>query len=504
MQISGNKQSFVLLLIAAIMGGGITFGLLSLVGWDNTRTITYTTTQSLPVQKARMGDKLSTRPLDFSTTAEQVMPAVVHIRSTQTITSTREGYYDQQIPDPFREFFDNFRNFDAPNAQPRNRPKLRQGTGSGVIIDPEGYIITNNHVIDQADELEVTLHDNRSFKAELIGTDPTTDIALIKIKEDHLPFLTFSNSDQAKVGEWVLAVGNPFNLNSTVTAGIISAKGRNINILRKEYAIESFIQTDAAINRGNSGGALVNLDGDLIGINTALASPTGSYSGYGFAVPANIASKVIEDLRNYGAVQRGVLGISIRTIDANFAKEQNLNVKDGVWVDSLMANSAAREAGIKVGDVIIEADGKSTPNSPRLQEIIGGKRPGDKVKIMVNRNGKEKSYDVILNNTAGTTAKIAFSEANLEDRLGIYLEELAKGEASELNIKGGVKVSSIKSGIISKHTNLRQGFIITKVDERPISSKKELMNILSSKEGGVMLEGIYQDIPGTYYYAFGL
>ncbi len=315
-------------------------------------------------------------PLDFTATAEKVIDGVVHIKSTQ-LYADNNSYPYRSMPSPFKDFFgDEFENFFGPqfkfqNPNPKGRPSpARVGTGSGVIISEDGYIVTNNHVIADADDVEVTLHDNRNYKATVVGTDPSTDLALLRIKAKDLSVVPLVNSDEVKVGQWVMAVGNPFSLNSTVTAGIVSAKGRNINILKEQYAIENFIQTDAAINPGNSGGALVNLEGGLIGINTAIASPTGAYSGYGFAVPANIVNKVIKDLIEYGNVQRGVLGIMIRTIDGSFAKEKDLDLTQGVYVDSLMANSAAGKAGVKVGDVIVKINGKAINTSPELQGMI--------------------------------------------------------------------------------------------------------------------------------------
>ncbi|MCB0613899.1 MAG: trypsin-like peptidase domain-containing protein, partial [Phaeodactylibacter sp.] len=293
-------------------------------------------------------------PLDFTATSEQVMNAVVFIKSSHQLSRNEMGRNGTpNLPDPFREFFQD-RGFSPFFQQPPmegGQPPVEMGAGSGVIINEKGYIITNNHVIDHADEIEITLHDNRTFKASVVGADPATDLALLQIRAEGLPTLPLANSDEAKVGQWVLAVGNPFNLNSTVTAGIISAKGRNINLLKDQYAVESFLQTDAAINPGNSGGALVNLDGQLLGINTAIASPTGAYSGYGFAVPSNIVAKVVKDLLAYGSVQRGYLGAMIRDVSGPLAKDKGLALTEGVYVDSLLNNSAAAKAGLQAGDI---------------------------------------------------------------------------------------------------------------------------------------------------------
>lgn len=475
----------------------------------NTNTIQIQHIDSSPSKSAvyTVDENGKVVPLDFTATAEKVIDGVVHIKSTQIGGSS---FQSQQAPNPFRDFFgDEFEQFfgpqfkfETPNG--RQRSPARVGTGSGVVISDEGYIVTNNHVIADADDIEVTLHDNRTFKATVIGTDPSTDLALIRIKADDLRVVPFVNSDEVKVGEWVMAVGNPFSLTSTVTAGIVSAKGRNINILKEQYAVENFIQTDAAINPGNSGGALVNLNGGLIGINTAIASPTGSYSGYGFAVPANIVSKVVEDLIQYGTVQRGVLGIMIRTVDGNFAKEKEIDLTQGVYVDSLMANSAAGKAGVKSGDIITKVNGKIVNTSSELQGMIARYRPGEKVTLTVNRKGKIKDIEVILNNRNGNTNLASKDTRKVIKILGAEFENVDKKLAKKLNIDGGVKVTTLYAGKLRKSTQMQEGFIITKVDGQKIKSVDEMVKILENKKGGVMLEGIYEDLPGEYYYAFGL
>ena len=381
---------------------------------------------------------------------------------------------------------------------------MRMGTGSGVIISDDGYIVTNNHVIANADDIEVTLHDNRNFKARVIGTDPSTDLAVLQIKADDLPTVPFVNSDEVRIGQWVLAVGNPMGLTSTVTAGIVSAKGRNININRDRYAIENFIQTDAAINPGNSGGALVDLQGGLIGINTAIASPTGTFAGYGFAVPANIVQKVVEDLITYGSVQRGVLGIMIRSLDGNLARKHELDRTVGVYVDSLMANSAAAEAGIKEGDIIIEVDGKEVKTSPELQGIIARFRPGEKVDLKVDRKGKTKTYSVILNNKEGNKEMVTADTREVIKVLGADFETVDQKTADRLNIDGGVKVKKLYPGKLRKQTQMKEGFIITRIDGKKVKDVDAMVEYLENKEGGVMMEGVYEDIPGEYYYAFGM
>lgn len=439
--------------------------------------------------------------LDFTEPAEIAMPAVVHIKSIQTVrTQSRSS------PNPFREFFgdDLFEDYFAPNQQQGNKPRIKVGSGSGVLIKSNGYIVTNNHVIANADELEVTLYDNRTLNAKVIGTDPSTDLALLKIEGDNFPNIQFANSDNVRIGEWVLAVGNPFNLNSTVTAGIVSAKARNINILRDKYAIESFIQTDAAINPGNSGGALINLNGELVGINTAIASPTGSYSGYGFAVPSNIVSKVINDLESYGVVQRGFLGVMIRDVDSELAKEKNLKLSEGVYIESMSEKSAAENAGIQSGDVIMEVNSSTITSSPELQEAIGRHKPGDTVSIKVNRSGEEKIFEVVLTNKDGDIQSISKNDIAVLDILGIEIQNIEFARLKDLNLDNGVRVTKIGPGKISKHTDMKEGFIITKIDNVKVKSTEHFKELLSKKTGGILLEGRYEQYPGDFYFAFGL
>lgn len=437
-------------------------------------------------------------PLDFTTAAEKVMPAVVHIRSTQD-GGRREEDQTQYI-DPFREFFG-----------PRAPQGPSQSSGSGVIINSDGYIVTNNHVVQDADVVEVTLYDNRNYKAEVIGIDPDTDIAVIKINQKGLPSLSFVDSDKAKIGEWVLAVGNPFNLNSTVTAGIISAKGRNINILSRNSeegstAIESFIQTDAAINPGNSGGALVELNGGLLGINTAIASPTGAYSGYGFAVPSNIVSKVVEDLVKFGAVQRGWLGIRVASVNSQIAKEYDLDINEGAYISGFddKRPSSAKDAGIKEGDVVVKIDETPIRTSAGLIEYIGRHRPGDKVNMVVNRKGKELVIPVELKSREGKVETIKPEARDAFASLGIELEEVDGKVLKKLDLENGVRVKELGNGKLSKYTDIREGFIITRVNDVKVKSVKEANELIKSKKAGemVILSGTYEDFPREFNYAF--
>ncbi|MBL7967432.1 MAG: Do family serine endopeptidase [Prolixibacteraceae bacterium] len=505
-------KKFGLLIIAAIIGSALTIGSFRLFEAGSKKEIKIEHISGTPVVGAaytvnKQGEIV---PLEFTDVAKKVMPAVVHIKSTQV--QNLKNYSYRNYPDPFRDFFDDdvFKHFFGPEyrfespQQGQRGPQTRVGSGSGVIINADGYIVTNNHVIESADDIEVILDDNRVFKAKVVGTDPSTDLALLQIKADNLAYLSFVNSDDVQVGEWVLAVGNPFNLNSTVTAGIVSAKGRNINILQDRSAIESFIQTDAAINPGNSGGALVNLQGGLIGINTAISSPTGTYAGYGFAVPSNIVSKVVEDLLKYGMVQRGYLGIVIRNVDGNLAKEKDLDVTYGVYVDSISTNSAAGDAGVKVGDVIQEIDGITVKTTASLLETIGRHRPGDKVKLKIDRKGKEIDFVVTLRNESGKEKISEKGSKEILDVLGVELKEINKEEAKKLDIDGGIQITQLFDGKLKRSTDIEAGFIITKVDGERVKTIEDFIKYLEKRKGGVMLEGIYEDIPGTYYYAFGL
>ncbi len=422
-------------------------------------------------------------PCDFTKAADMSVHAVVHVKTFYNNRNTYNPF------DPLGFW----------GQQQRNQPQ-QEASGSGVIITDDGYIVTNNHVVDNAEKVEVTLNDNRTFTAKVIGTDPSTDLALLKIDEKSLPFIIYGNSDNLKIGEWVLAVGNPFNLTSTVTAGIVSAKARNIGILSDQYKIESFIQTDAAVNPGNSGGALVNTRGELVGINSAIASNTGSYAGYSFAIPVNLVKKVVDDLVEYGNVQRGFIGVSIRDIDSKLATEKGLKEIKGVYVAGLTEGGAAKIAGIEEGDIIVKIGDNEVNTRPQLQEQVGRFSPGDKVNVTVLRDGKERTFSVVLKNLDGNTSISKNSETlNL---LGGTFQPVSKDTKSKLGLDGGVQVSKLMSGKL-RTAGIREGFVITSIDKKPIRTTSDLEEALKTKQGGVLIEGVYPNGMKAYY-GFGI
>lgn len=438
---------------------------------------------------------------DFTQAAESSINGVVSIKSFVTPRQRQQGYGGGFFFDPFEYFFG------SPQGNRRQQPQQPQqnpekdmepsGLGSGVIISPDGYIVTNNHVIDEAERLQVTLNDNRSFDATVIGTDPTTDIALIKIDAENLPIIPMGDSEALKVGEWVLAVGNPFGFTSTVTTGIVSAKARSIgdSTGSKPMGIESYIQTDAAVNPGNSGGALVNLNGDLVGINTAIYSQTGNYAGYSFAVPTSIVKKVVSDLRQYGAVQRAILGVTTQNLTSDLAKEKDIKaVTKGVYVVSFNeGRSSAKEAGIETGDVIIAINGTPTDNVAQLQEQVVKHRPGDKINVDLIRNNSKKTVTVTLLNPQGTTN---VTKANDFTDLGCAFKKVDASTLKQLGISGGVQVIDLKAGIV-REAGVRQGFIITSINDIRIQSPAEVEKIYHSlmksdiNDRIMILRGVY-------------
>lgn len=420
--------------------------------------------------------------LNFIYAAKAVTPAVAHIKTYYKVSAQSNPNEDM-----FRYFF-------GDPGMPRGGEKGGEASGSGVIITEDGYIVTNNHVVENADKIEVALDDKKSYEATLIGTDPTTDLALLKIDEKGLPFVRYGNSDDLLVGEWVLAVGNPFNLTSTVTAGIISAKARNINILRgkSNFAVESFLQTDAVVNPGNSGGALVNLKGELVGINTAIASPTGSYTGYSFAVPVALVKKVIDDILKYGEVQRGLLGVNIADMTTNLAKEKGVDYVKGVYVAGVNEGSAAREMGMKEGDVITHIDDKEVSTSSELQETVARYRPGDKIKVSYIRKGDKLEGFAVLKNKLGEDKIVKKDDLSVKKKLGADLQDVEKEEKKRLGLTGGAKVYRLYDGLLSD-AGIREGFIITSIDKKSVVSPADIDKILSTvpKGSGVLVEGVY-------------
>ncbi|MBP9187779.1 MAG: trypsin-like peptidase domain-containing protein, partial [Bacteroidia bacterium] len=385
----------------------------------------------------------------------------------------------------------------------------RSGSGSGVIISADGFIVTNNHVIDGATKIRVILNDKREYNAELLGKDPNTDLALLRIDESNLPFALVGNSDDVKVGQWVLAVGNPFNLTSTVTAGIVSAKGRNLNLLRdarnpeSQYSIESFIQTDAAVNPGNSGGALVSAEGKLIGINTAIASQTGQYAGYSFAVPANLMKKIIGDLTKYGEVQRGFLGVSIQDVNSQLADKEGLKEVRGVFVAKVNPKSSAEDAGVKDKDVIIKVEDVVVNSSSELQEQVGKRSPGDKVNLTVLRNNKELSFVATLKNKDGKTDIVKTEKVELNKALDAEFETVNREDRLRLKISNGVRVKKVADKSILKKAGVPVGFIITSIDKRPVATPSEVKTALDNATEAVLLGGVNPD--GTKgFYGIGL
>ncbi len=428
---------------------------------------------------------------DFVDASQKTVNAVVSINNFSSQKQQRSN-------DPF-EFFFGF-------PQQERDPDLPTGQGSGVIISSDGYIVTNNHVIKGSDKIEVVLNNQKSYTAELIGTDPNTDIALIKIEEKGLPFIKFVDSDAINVGDWVLAVGNPFGLNSTVTAGIVSAKGRSIDILRRNASspIESFIQTDAAINPGNSGGALVNPNGDLVGINTAISSQTGTYVGYGFAVPSNLVKKVVEDIKKYGLVQRGYLGIEGMDLndeytikDYNRRNGTSLKSQQGILIQRVTDNGGALDAGLEKGDIITEIDGQKITSFSKLSFAIGSKYPGDKVNVKILRDGKEREYTVTLRDTKGNTKTRSVSDLTVTEKLGAEFEPLTDRQKVSFGIDYGVMVKSLEQGSKLGSIGVGDGFIILKVNDKEVSNQNDIEKILKSHKGKVSIS--YVDPYGRIY-----
>lgn len=454
------------------------------------------------------GNNAPGTPVDFTPAATSATPAVVHIK---TRTKSKQISNNQRQRNPFSDLFGGDDAFGDFFGGPRVMPEQR-ASGSGVLITEDGYIVTNNHVIDGADEINVTLPNKKSYKATVIGADPSSDIAVIKIEGKGFPYLVYGNSDDVKLGQWVLAIGYPLSLDVTVTAGIVSAKSRSININKQQSAtpVESFIQTDAAVNPGNSGGALINTNGELIGINSAIASPTGSYAGYSYAIPVNITKKIVTDIVKFGTVQRAYIGISylpetpseeeLKAIE----KELGIPYKEGegIFVTGVPAGGAASVAGLKKGDIITKLNNISITNVPELQEQLTKFKPGDKITLTYKRAGKETTVNLTLKNKAGNTDIV--KTTSIMDQLGGELENVDKKVATANELNGGVVVKKIGNGYL-KNTKMQEGFIITSVNGQEVKNVEELKTILLASKGGtVRLEGIYPGYEGSYAYPLNL
>jgi len=495
-------KKFGLTLLTAFVGGAMALGTYKVfenkyadnMSIADKQKVYFTSNPSAPVVS-------SAGEVDFVQAAAAVTPAVVYIK----VTYAEQGNDNQsQMQQMFGQLF-------GQQVRPQG---VQMASGSGVILSPDGYIVTNNHVVDKADKITVATNDHRTFQAKVIGTDPNTDLALIKIDAKDLPIVKLGNSDDAKVGEWVLAVGNPFNLTSTVTAGIVSAKGRNIGIIgsedqnpfgrtsneqpRTNKAIESFIQTDAAINPGNSGGALVNTKGELIGINSAIASHTGSYEGYGFAIPINLAKKVLNDIQKYGSVKRGYVGVSFKELDPDVAAQLKTSVTNGLYVNDIVPNGGAEAAGIKPGDVIVKVEGRPVYESSDLQERVGELQPGDKIHLTVLRDGAEKNFTVTLKGDlpvrSTETAATSKSAAELFNKLGASFIPVTKEQKAQFHINAGVVVTQVREGRLFDETQIPVGSVITSINRKPIASIPDMDNAITNTRNGLLvISGYYPD-----------
>jgi serine protease Do len=488
MEMKNQLKSYV---VIALLSSGATLGAYQLFNMGSSATIS-----DVPSAFSQNVSSISTpgNPGEFTYAAEKTTPAVVHIK-------TKMEQRGRQFSSPFDDLFGGFGGDPFGGGGRRQGPQQQEASGSGVIISSDGYIVTNNHVVAEASEITVMLNDKREFKGKVISTDPSSDLAVIQIKATGLPFLNFGDSDNLKVGEWVLAVGNPFNLESTVTAGIISAKGRQ-NIIDRDGAanpLESFIQTDAAVNPGNSGGALVNLKGELIGINTAIYSRTGQFAGYSFAVPVSIVKKVSGDLIKYGNVQRGFLGVNILEVNAKLVEEKDLKSTTGIYVGGFAENSAAKDAGIKINDVITKVDGIETKSTSKLMEIVGSKRPGEPVRVTVNRDGQTKEFTVTLKNKDGNTSIIKgeTGESYKSEFLGAKFGPITNADKEKFNVNTGVKVVEVSPDGRLEMYGLSKGSIITKINDKVVTNPKEAAELLEARKGRIKLEGV--DVDGSRF-----
>ena len=490
------KQVLSVMLISGLTTIAVMYGYNRL---NNKPTAIQSANTQVPTNYVGLFDSNNNNPgqaVDFQAAAQSTTPSVVHI--TTVIGKSQASNNLPRRSNPFADLFgdDFFKDFDN---QMRSQPQ--RASGSGVIVSEDGYVITNNHVIDEADEIKVTLSNKKSYTAKLIGTDPSSDLALLKVEAKGLPFLLYGNSEQVKVGQWVLAVGYPLNLETTVTAGIVSAKARSLglNSRKSQTPIESFIQTDAAVNQGNSGGALVNTNGELVGIVSAIASPTGAYAGYSYAIPVNIVKKIISDILQFGTVQRAYLGISYLPENATDAYRDELKYQEGlgVLVLDVAKDGAMASSGITKGDYISKVNGIKVSNGSEMVEQIASYKPGDKISVTYNRGGKEYNTQVTLKNKTGSYDVVRTS---VLDKFGGEFETLDKKKAADYGIRGGVVVKRIGQGLIDEQTKMRDGFVIYKVNGQEVHTREELVSAMNKGQKRVMLEGMYPGYDGAYEY----
>ncbi|HEY4326465.1 MAG TPA: Do family serine endopeptidase [Mucilaginibacter sp.] len=498
-------KKFGLTLLTAFVGGAMALGTYKLIENKYASNMSFEDRQKVyftnnPLPSHNMS---SAGNVDFTEAAAAVTPAVVYIRTTYQDKSGKQNQLQQMFGDMFGQRM-------APQG-----PQM--ASGSGVIISPDGFIVTNNHVVDKAEKIEVVTNDHRDFKAKVIGTDPNTDLALIKIDGTNLPIVKLGNSDAVRVGEWVLAVGNPFKLTSTVTAGIVSAKGRGIGIIgtednpdddnpfgRTQYqnnkprlnqAIESFIQTDAAINPGNSGGALVNTQGELIGINSAIASHTGTYEGYGFAIPINLAKKVLNDIQKYGAVKRGFVGITFTELDEDAADKLHTDKTAGLYVDQVVPGGGAAEAGLQKGDIISKVDGSPAFASSDLQERVGRLHPGDKINLTVLRGSDVKDFTITLKaDMPAPKVAVSKSAQELYNKLGASFKPLSADEKTKFHVHSGVIITQVRNGGVFDNAEIPTGSVITSINRKPVNSAEDIDDVLSNLNSStIVFSGYYPD-----------
>ncbi|EKD30884.1 MAG: hypothetical protein ACD_77C00459G0014 [uncultured bacterium] len=477
-----NMKRTVLFFIATVLVSGVTA--LTVIKLTNTNSETYEyPANDFSGKKISLSDQLYP---DFTYAAETSVKAVVHVKVVK-----------KGVPQSY-SIFDFFFGYGTPDEVPKNQINA----GSGVIITSDGYIITNNHVIESADEIHVTLENNKTFKARLVGADPVTDVALIKVDAENLPYLTFGDSDALRLGEWVIAIGSPFNLRSTITAGIVSAKGRSMPSSSGEFKIEAFIQTDAAVNPGNSGGPLVNTKGELVGINTAIASRTGSYTGYSFAVPSLMAKKVIEDIMDFGKVQRAMLGISMQEIDGDLASEKGIKEIKGVYIAEIVRGGAADRAGMKISDQLTTINGVNVNSAPSVQEQISKFRPKDKISVELIRNGKPIALSVVLQGRNEETTQIDRESNQFSKLFGAQLEKAPEEKLKKLGINHGVEVVSVGDGKF-RDTGIKPGFVITHINQIPVENINEIESIIQRSKRSLLIEGVYSK-GSVVYYGMGL